>query len=156
MICVRAAQSRDLRTLMEIARHTPTAALWTDPQYSALCSSEAGGERLCLVVSDEKQVHGFLVAKAVTRQGDEWEIENIAVSGPARRRGLGLRLLGESLNRMRDRGGKQVFLEVRESNQAARKLYEKCAFMEVGQRKNYYQNPTEDALIFRFAFPQAG
>jgi ribosomal-protein-alanine N-acetyltransferase len=86
----------------------------------------------------------------------EWEIENIAVSGPARRRGLGSHLLGEFLDMVRDQGGQAVFLEVRESNQAARKLYEKWAFCEAGRRKGYYQDPPEDALLFRFSFPDAG
>jgi ribosomal-protein-alanine N-acetyltransferase len=109
---------------------------------------------MCLVVCEEGQVHGFLVAKSITQEEDEWEIEYVAVGTAAQRRGLGSRLLGESLNRMRARGGRQVFLEVRESNEAARKLYEKRAFVQVGRRRNYYQDPIEDALIFSFSFPQ--
>ena len=69
---------------------------------------------------------GFIAGRAV---GEEWEIENIAVAGPARRRGLGTRLLGEFLDLARDRGAEAVFLEVRESNLAARRLYEKWAFV---------------------------
>jgi ribosomal-protein-alanine N-acetyltransferase len=84
---------------------------------------------------------------------EEWEIENIAVTGAARRCGLGSRLVGELLDHVRSRGGKTVFLEVRESNRAARALYEKWAFIEVGRRKAYYQNPVEDALILKFNFP---
>ena len=84
----------------------------------------------------------------------EWEIENIAVAGAARRRGLGSHLMGEFLHHVRSSGGKEVSLEVRESNSAARALYEKWAFLEAGRRKGYYQDPPEDALILKFYFPQ--
>jgi ribosomal-protein-alanine N-acetyltransferase len=87
--------------------------------------------------------------------GDEWEIENLAVAGPARRRGLGSRLVGELLDRARRRRARSVFLEVRESNQAARMLYQKWAFLPAGRRKAYYCDPVEDALLFQFIFPQS-
>ena len=69
---------------------------------------------------------------SLARRGEEWEIENIAVAGRARRRGLGTRLLGEFLDLAQSRGAEAVFLEVRESNLAARRLYEKWAFVESG------------------------
>ena len=52
----------------------------------------------------------------------------------------------------RARGAKAVFLEVRESNQAARALYEKWAFLESGRRRRYYQEPDEDAILYRIDF----
>ena len=79
-----------------------------------------------------------MIARVV---GEEWEIENIAVAGSARRRGLGTRLLGELLDMARAKGAAAVFLEVRESNQAARALYEKWAFLESGRRRGYYRDP---------------
>jgi ribosomal-protein-alanine N-acetyltransferase len=95
-------------------------------------------------------VVGFIVGRQLD---DEWEIENIAVTGTARRHGLGSRLVGELLSLVRSHGGKSVLLEVRESNGAARSLYEKWGFLEVGRRKMYYQNPPEDALVLKFKFP---
>ena len=74
----------------------------------------------------------------------------------ARRRGLGSHLLGEFLHHVQSNGGREVFLEVRESNRAARELYEKWAFIEAGRRKSYYQDPPEDALVLKFYFPQGG
>ena len=50
------------------------------------------------------------------------------------------------------RGAKAVFLEVRESNYAARALYEKWAFVESGRRRRYYQDPNEDAILYRIDF----
>ena len=49
---------------------------------------------------------------------------------------------------------KAIFLEVRESNRAAKALYEKWAFTEEGRRKAYYTDPEEDALILKFSFPE--
>ena len=80
------------------------------------------------MLEDGDAIQGFLIARAV---GPEWELENIAIAGSARRRGLGTRLLGEFLNTARARGATSVFLEVRESNSAARRLYEKWAFSKV-------------------------
>ncbi len=153
MIRVRRGMPQDMERLMEIARHAATAAQWPRQEYARLFTPEQTEERSLLVVEEDGQVMGFIVGRAVK---GEWEIENIAVSGPARRRGLGSHLLGEFLNLVRRRGGHTVFLEVRESNHAARKLYEKWAFLEAGRRKGYYQDPPEDALVLRFSFPSGG
>ena len=106
-----------------------------------------------MVIQENDQVVGFLAGRQLTQDGAEWEIENVAVSGAAQRHGLGSRLLGEFLALARERGGRDIFLEVRASNVAARRLYEKWAFVEAGVRKSYYQRPTEDALVLRLSFP---
>jgi [ribosomal protein S18]-alanine N-acetyltransferase len=100
------------------------------------------------VVEHEGAVAGFIVGRQVA---SEWEIENIAVTASARRCGLGTRLVGEFLDLARQRGSQEIFLEVRESNHAARALYEKWAFVEAGRRKGYYSDPAEDALVLRFS-----
>ena len=155
MIRVRLAQIQDVLRLVEIASHSATAARWNLPAYAKLFAPDAPPGLLGLVIDEDGQAMGFLLGRSVDAMGDnEWEIENVAVSGPARRRGLGSRLLGEFLRLVRDRGGREIVLEVRESNHAARKLYEKWAFVEAGRRKAYYQDPAEDALILRLSFPQ--
>jgi ribosomal-protein-alanine acetyltransferase len=164
MVRVRPAMPSDQPRLVEIASHSATAAQWNQAEYLKLFSlddpeaqpqveaaiSTQPQSRTALVVEQDTSVVGFIVGRQVE---DEWEIENIAVTGMARRRGLGSRLVGELLDLVRSRGGKSVFLEVRESNRAARSLYEKWAFIEVGRRKMYYQNPAEDALVLKFKFP---
>jgi [ribosomal protein S18]-alanine N-acetyltransferase len=159
---VRPAEPADLPRLVEIASHSVTAAQWNQAEYLKLFSPDEPKaqpevepqiktqSRTALVVEQSGSVVGFIVGRQVA---DEWEIENIAVTGTARRCGLGSRLVGEFLDLVRDRGGKAVFLEVRESNEAARSLYEKWAFLEVGRRKMYYQDPAEDALVLKFIFP---
>jgi ribosomal-protein-alanine N-acetyltransferase len=153
MIRIRTGSIADLPGFIEIARHSATAAQWEQNQYEMLFTPQTTGVRVVLVIEEEGQVMGFIVGRAAA---GEWEIENIAVAGSARRRGLASRLLGQFLNLVRERGGHQVFLEVRESNHAARQLYEKWAFTETGRRKAYYQNPAEDALVFSISFPQPG
>jgi ribosomal-protein-alanine N-acetyltransferase len=152
MILVRPARSQDVPRLMEIASHSPTAARWNQQAYAKLFAPDAPPGLVALVIEEDAQIMGFLAGRQVA--DDEWEIENVAVSGPARRRGLGSRLLGEFMDLIRSRRGKQVFLEVRASNRAALALYEKWAFVEAGVRKSYYQDPAEDALVLRFSFSQ--
>jgi len=65
---------------------------------------------------------------------------------------MGTRLLGEFLDRAKVAGAEMVFLEVRESNHAARALYEKWAFVQSGRRKGYYCVPEEDAITYYLYF----
>lgn len=154
MIRVRSANREDLGRMLEIAGHSATAARWNEAEYRKFLAAAPRPALLALVITEEDRVEGFLVARQVA--DDEWEIDNVAVSGQARRRGLGSHLLGEFLNLARKRRGRNIFLEVRESNHAARALYEKWAFIETGRRKNYYQDPPEDAVVLQFSFPQFG
>jgi ribosomal-protein-alanine N-acetyltransferase len=150
MVRVRPAEAADLPRLEEIATRSATAAQWNQIEYQKLLAPEPLLIRAVLVVEQDGGVVGFIVGRQV---GLEWEIENIAVTASARRRGLGSRLVGEFLRLVRERGGSQVFLEVRESNHAARALYEKWAFVESGRRRGYYLSPDEDALVLRLDFP---
>ena len=144
---IRPATPADVAAMMALERRAATAAHWSEADYVRLFLP--GGDRLALVL-EEAEVEAFIVARGV---GTEWEIENIAVAGPARRRGLGAHLLVELLDRVRAAGARNIFLEVRESNRAARSLYEKWAFVESGRRKCYYHQPDEDAILYRFTFP---
>jgi [ribosomal protein S18]-alanine N-acetyltransferase len=150
MVQVRQAVAGDLEELVRIARLSATAAQWSKEQYQVLFSEISNQSRFCLVVEQESRPCGFLIGRAVA---EEWEIENIAVLPEARRRGLGSRLLNEFLARADNGAGASVFLEVRESNQSALQLYQKWGFSEAGRRRNYYQNPPEDALILKISFP---
>jgi ribosomal-protein-alanine N-acetyltransferase len=59
---------------------------------------------------------------------------------------LGTVFLTALLDYLREDGAKIAFLDVRESNVAARRLYEKCGFSQLGRRKRFYTDPTEDAI----------
>ncbi|MBK6488605.1 MAG: ribosomal protein S18-alanine N-acetyltransferase [Gemmatimonadetes bacterium] len=97
-------------------------------------------------VDSAQSVVGFAIIYLADFEGD---LANLATSGSVHRRGVGRRLLHHVLGVARSRGGRIIFLEVRESNVAARALYESTGFMEVGRRSKYYVRPVEDALILR-------
>ncbi len=65
----------------------------------------------------------------------------------ARKQGIGTRLLEDLLKKTKEQGVKKLFLEVRAGNEKAIALYNKMNFKEIGTRKDYYQDPVEDALL---------
>lgn len=80
---------------------------------------------------------------------DEGDITNVSVDSACRREGIGKCLVQALLAESRKRGCRRIFLEVRQSNDAAIRLYQGCGFVRVGVRKNYYTKPQEDALLMR-------
>jgi len=146
MFLVRPAVPADLPRVFEVARSTGSAAHWTFSQFEKM--SEPSTDRMLLVLHDDHRVQGFIAGALA---GDDWEIENIAIDLPWQRIGLGSQLLCDFLNRVRQ-PGRSVLLEVRESNFAARKLYEKMGFVQVGRRGGYYRAPDEDALVMKHSF----
>lgn len=78
---------------------------------------------------------------------DELHINNLAVRPEWRRQGVARELLTSVVERSLASGAQRSTLEVRSSNEAARRLYESFGFRLSGVRKGYYTNPTEDALI---------
>jgi [ribosomal protein S18]-alanine N-acetyltransferase len=96
----------------------------------------------------DDQVAGYVVAWFAA---DEGEIANLAVREPTRRRGIGAALLDEALAEGSKRGTLNMYLEVRESNVAARRLYASRDFEEIGRRRRYYRRPVEDAIVLRRA-----
>lgn len=102
---------------------------------------------LCLTAWGEvdrtPKLAGYLFAYGIPPEG---EVATIATAPEFRRRGVGRALLNEMLSRMTAKGCNAFFLEVRESNAAARALYEQQGFEYIGRRKHYYRFPVEDAL----------
>ncbi len=84
---------------------------------------------------------------------DEWELENIVVAEHSRCRGVADSLVRMLLDLARAAAVHRICLEVRESNLPARHLYEKHGFREIGRRRNYYQNPQEDAILYTHPIP---
>ena len=112
-------------------------------------------EQLLAEFPDEQ--HEFLVAedregKAIAYVGmmhvlDEGYISNVAVSPSCRRQGIADALIAQILQRAGRLALAFVTLEVRQSNLAAIRLYDKHGFLPVGRRKNYYERPREDAVL---------
>ena len=142
---IRAATLADVPAIMSLERRAQTASHWPAEQYSKIFSG-AEPQRLALIVEEESVVQGFLIARWAA---SEWEIENVVVADGVQRRGVASDLIVEVLNIARARGAAEIFLEVRDSNIAARRLYEKHGFKRNGQRKDYYHDPREDAILYR-------
>ncbi len=148
---IRAATFADIPSIVNLERQSPTAGHWTEEQYRH-AFQPGGATRLVLVGAEDLEASplGFLVAQ---RLAPDWELENIVVAPAARRKGLGKRLLHELLVAAKKTNSTAVFLEVRESNAAARTLYETAGFEQTGRRKSYYKNPPEDAVLYRLTLP---
>jgi len=98
-------------------------------------------------------VLGYVVAWFVA---DEGEIANLAVAPAGRGSGIGKTLLDAALEEGGRRGVDAVYLEVRDSNERARRLYHSRGFEEVGRRREYYRRPVEDAIVLRRTLRQEG
>ncbi len=143
---IRVATAADVSAIAAIARGASTAAQWSREEYDRLfAAGEEGVRREVLVIESEGVIEGFLVGLPL---GPEWELENVVVIPERRGQGLGTELVTEFLDQARESGAERVYLEVRQSNEAARILYEKCGFGETGRRQSYYQDPPEDALLY--------
>jgi len=141
---IRLARAEDLPSLLQIERASPSAAHWQEVDYR---NAIAQSERLVLVAARDSHVFGFLVASVTT---EEWELENIAVAAPARRRGVGRGLMQALIVRARRAKAVEIRQEIRASNAVAQRLGQSVGFVEGGRRRNYYSDPAEDALLFKY------
>jgi ribosomal-protein-alanine N-acetyltransferase len=95
---------------------------------------------------DAGEVLGYVVAWFVA---DEGQIANLAVAPSGWGHGIGRSLLDAALREAVLRKATEVYLEVRDSNERARRLYRSRGFEEVGRRRGYYRRPVEDAIVLR-------
>ncbi len=98
----------------------------------------------CIVHISGVELSGYAFTWIVA---DEMHIANIAVHEAVRRRGIGDALMHALIEAARGSGCSTCWLEVRKSNTAARRLYEKLGFREMGIRKRYYTDTGEDAVV---------
>lgn len=144
-IRIRAVTDGDVLSVGLIERDS-FADPWGPREFKSALESP---QTIFLVASDASGiVCGYVIALAVQ---DEAEILNLAVRPADRGCGIGARLLDAAIRQVKERGAEQIYLEVRESNAAARRLYESRGFDEVSRRKKYYRTPIEDALVLHLA-----
>ncbi len=139
---IRIATADDIPAIRALASQSPEAAQWSEQHYDALAT---GDVRLAIVADVQGNVVGFLVAHEIA---GEFELENIAVAGHARRQGVGRALVSELVKSAAQRGFRAIHLEVRGQNRAARALYERLGFIQSGVRRNYYDCPADDAILY--------
>ena len=131
---IRAASEQDLPAIADIQSSAQEASQWNPRDYLTY---------ECRVAEEATDVVAFIVARPVAER--EWEILNLAVAPAARRRGIGRQLLSDILARHPG----EFFLEVRESNAAARQFYEYAGFRAITRRLRYYRDPGEAAIVMK-------
>ncbi|NIM47789.1 MAG: ribosomal protein S18-alanine N-acetyltransferase [Gemmatimonadales bacterium] len=134
---IRAADVADLPAIAAMERK-----VFSDPWSPESLRLMLG--HTALVADSPSGVAGYLFSRSAWEEG---EILNLAVHEDHRRQGIGRRLVRKALTLLAAQGARTVFLEVRESNLAARAFYERLGFKERGRRRHYYRRPREDALV---------
>lgn len=138
----RLSGDEDLDGVLEVE-----AQSFTNPWTREMYSWELQNRSVCHVLvvrTDDCPVAGFCAFWLVF---DEIHINNLAVRPQLRQQGIGTALLHHVLAEARCLGARRATLEVRASNDQARRLYQRLGFYVAGTRRNYYTNPVEDALI---------
>jgi len=141
MIKIVKATEEHLAEILRIGNELISPA-WT---YDFLLNELNKDDSLIMVASDN-YLKGFVVMRQV---GDDGEILQIAVDKTAQRSGIGDLLMDAALDHSRENKFNSIFLEVRDSNIAAVSLYKKHGFKAVRVRKDYYNDPVEDAIVMK-------
>jgi ribosomal-protein-alanine acetyltransferase len=142
-VVVRAMRSGDLRDVVRIESDS-----FSDPWPRTFFESELSvpGVR-GYVATDRDRIVGFTMVRAFE---DVAEIINVAVRKKHRHRGVAKSLLRHVLSVLKRGDVREVFLEVRESNEDAIRLYTSFGFEHVTTRRDYYRKPVENARVYRF------
>jgi ribosomal-protein-alanine N-acetyltransferase len=137
-------EARDTAAVMAIQSACPEIAQWTLRDYSRVAETEMAGWVAEDADAAESLVNGFIVARRVA---SDLEVLNFAVLPELRRRGVGAALLEAAMAWGASFAAEKIFLEVRVSNLAAIRFYERHGFKVTGRRQRYYTAPIEDALV---------
>jgi len=140
---IRLLRATDLPRVMEIE----TASFSTPWRENTFRGLMRRTDTDLFVAEEAGAVVGYAACWTVI---DQSELGNVAVAREARGRGLGGALVDAVVERVRERGAVELFLEVRESNRGAQSVYRERGFEVVSRRRAYYSSPTEDALVFLF------
>jgi [ribosomal protein S18]-alanine N-acetyltransferase len=137
---IRECAGNDIDAVQKLIASVPEAAQWSAGDLLLALRNN-----LFLRIAEERgSICGVIVFRVMA---DEAEILNLAVASDLRRRGIGSSLLEEAVCASKAACARKIFLEVRESNDTARNFYARRKFIEAGRRREYYREPSEDALI---------
>ncbi|MGD2120280.1 MAG: ribosomal protein S18-alanine N-acetyltransferase [Gemmatimonadota bacterium] len=139
-VSLRLAVPTDLSSISAIE-----ALSFSNPWHPDTFRSLLTRERVRVLAAESGgEVVGYAVFWWVMDQG---ELANLAVHPESQGKGVGSRLLDQVLTDAKAVGIESLFLEVRESNERARRLYAQRGFVQISVREGYYRNPPEDACI---------
>jgi ribosomal-protein-alanine N-acetyltransferase len=150
-IRVRAFANDDVPVIHAIQVQCPQAAQWRQEDYLHI-ARDPGATILVAEIETtiSPDVAGFVVFHQV---GDEAELRNIAIHPSHQRKGFARALLEVGIRELQKSGTRRLFLEVRASNQPALAFYTWAGFKVQYARRDYYQNPAEDALVMACDIP---
>jgi N6-L-threonylcarbamoyladenine synthase len=149
---IRPATESDLGAIMRIEQECFGTDAWPE---ASMISELAAHHTYYFVAHDDVELLGY-VGVAVVAESGQSDINTIAVSPKARRRGVGEALLRRAIDTAGTLGANEVFLDVRADNPPARALYEKFGFQQINLRKGYYQPDNVDAVVMRLAITTGG
>lgn len=138
-------------------RHVPQLArleaiCFSHPWSETALKEEIENDGACFLVAVEgAEVLGYC---GMHHACGECYIDNVAVFPEHRGRGVASALLAALIEKAKLLGGEFISLEVRPTNTSAVRIYERLGFCTVGRRKNFYTDPTEDALIMTLNFSE--
>lgn len=130
----------DLEQVMEIEEDLFRVP-WTREGYFTFLTRK---DAMFLVVEEKGQILGYCGLLMVLDEGD---VTNVAVRRDRQKEGIGNFLMESMIRLAEGMGVTTIHLEVRTSNETAVRLYERNGFTRDGIRRNYYQNPVEDAIL---------
>lgn len=134
---IKKGRSQDATAILAVMEDVYGHSPWKLEQIEADIEQESTSYFLAM---DEGQVLGFVALQETLYEA---EVLQIAVKRAFQGRGLAQQLLAQLPDQ------KEIFLEVRVSNQPAQGLYKKMYFEEIARRKSYYHDPIEDAVIMK-------
>ena len=139
---IRRMRESDLPRVVEI-EEASFSTPWKDSTFRGLMRRT---DTDLFAAEHEGRLVGYAACWTVI---DQSELGNVAVAEEARGRGIGGALVDAVVERVKERGAHELFLEVRESNRVAQSVYHDRGFVVVSRRRSYYSQPTEDALVMR-------
>lgn len=137
---IEAMRLEDIPEVLHLEREAFGQMAWHAGDFEAAIASKCDFP----LVIRTTGLAGYAVLRIIA---PEAEVENICVAPACRRSGVGEALMEEMLRLAAERDAERIFLEVRAHNEPAKALYRKRGFVESYRRRNYYQGPTEDAII---------
>jgi ribosomal-protein-alanine N-acetyltransferase len=152
---IRKVKKSDIDRIIDIERSWQHLSHWSIDSYYRLLNEDGFTSSFVAEADEENgqvRIIGFVIFHVVNGVS---EVYNIAVEARHARTGIGKQLMATVIEESRKRDVTKVMLEVRKSNVGAIRFYDSFQFRIVGERKNYYSSPIEDAFVMELALVSA-
>jgi ribosomal-protein-alanine N-acetyltransferase len=151
---LRRADAGDVDRIMDLETSTFVNDAWSRTSMLAEITN-ANCYYLVAFRPETPELLGGYAGLLAPRGAGQGDIQTIAVAPEARRQGLGRLLMLSLMTEARQRGARELFLEVRADNPGAESLYASLGFSRLGVRPGYYQPDDVDAIVMRLDVPEA-